>query len=135
MLRPDDFVKSQLVLHGWRYGKEYGGHLASCMIMGCIANRVRLGWGSWLEILERIPQFAAEETLPTGTPNLWEPGFSRLLHEVESIYDNSGTDYSKGGLYWADLRRVDRQWFKDKILSQSQVHPRIADCNSLAIFK
>ena len=135
MLRQDDFNKSQLVLTGWRYGREYGGHLPSLMIMGCLANRVRLGWGSWLEVIDRIPNFAAEDAVPTGTPSIWEPNFVRLLHEVDHVYDGSGQDLSKGALYWADLRRVERPWFKDNILGKADTHPRIVDCNSLVLFR
>ena len=135
MLRQDDYQKAYLVTVGWLHGKEYGGHLASCMVMNCIANRVRCGWGSWLEVIERIPLFAAEEKQPIGFPQIWEPQFVRLLHEVDLIFDNSGVDYSKGALYWCDLRRVERQWFKDKILANPGTHPRIADFNSLVFFK
>lgn len=135
MLRQDDFQKAQLVLTGWRWGREYGGHLASCMVMGCIANRVRLGWGSWLEVLDRIPEYSAQAQLPDGTPSIWEPQFVRLLHEVDSIYDGSGTDYSKGAVYWADTRRIDRDWFQKKILDQPDQHPRVADMNSLSLFR
>jgi hypothetical protein len=135
MLRQDDFNKAQLVLKGWQYGREYGGHLAPLMIMGCIANRVRLGWGSWLEVIERIPQFAAENEQPTGFPQIWEPNFVRLLHEVDNVYDGSGTDYSKGAMYWADLRKIDREWFKERILKDSTTHPRVADLNTLTLFR
>lgn len=134
MLRQDDFNKSQLVLTGWRHGREYGGHLASCMIMSCIANRVRLGWGNWLETLDRIPLYSAELVQPTGTPSIWEPQFVRLLHEVESIYDGT-QDYSKGTLYWCDLRRVETEFFKEKILAQPDQHPKLVDMNTLACFR
>jgi hypothetical protein len=135
MLRQDDFLKSQLVTMGWLYGKEYGGHLASCMIMNTIANRVRCGWGSWLEIIERIPLFAAENEQPKGLPPIWDTQFVRLLHEVEPIYDGSAVDISKGALYWCDLRRIERDWFREKILEQSEIHNKVADMNSLCFFK
>lgn len=134
MLRQDDFQKGQLVLHGWRWGKEYGGHLASCMIMSCLANRVRVGWGNWLEVLDRIPTYSAQIEMPTGTPPIWEPGFVRLLHEVEGIYDGSN-DYSKGALYWCDTRRVETDFFKDKILGRQEDHPRIGEMNTLMLFR
>jgi hypothetical protein len=135
LLRQDDYIKSHLVLTGWRWGKEYGGHLAPCMVMCCLANRVRLGWGTWLEVLDRVPQYAAQTEVPSGTPSIWEPGFVRLLHEVDAIYDGSSTDYSNGGLYWADLRRIDTEFFKQKILGNPTQHPRVADMNSLTIFR
>lgn len=134
MLRQDDFCKSQLVLTGWRWGQEYGGHLAACMVMSCLSNRVRLGWGSWLETLDRIPLYAATTEMPTGTPSLWEPSFVRLLHEVESAFDGS-QDYSKGAVYWADTRRIDTTFFKDKILALPEQHPRVVEMNSLACWR
>lgn len=135
MLRQDDVQKTQLVLVGWRYGHSYGGHLPALMIMGCIANRVRRGWGSWLDVIERIPHFSAENVQPElKFPSIWEPAFVRLLHEVEGVYDGSGVDYSKGGLYWAHLSRIDRDWFREAILRQPDVHPRIVDSGPLSIF-
>jgi hypothetical protein len=121
------------VTHGWRWGREYGGHLAACMVMSCIANRVRLGWGNWLEMIDRIPAYSAQIDMPTGTPSIWEPNFVRLLHEVESIYDGT-QDYSKGALYWCDLRRIETEFFRDKILKNTAQHPRIADMGTLTLF-
>ena len=123
------------MLFGWRAGNEYGGHLGSCMIMSCLANRQRLGWGTWLDILDNVPNFSATLEQPTGTPQIWEPGFVRLLHEVEAIYDGS-QDYSKGALYWADLAKpITNQWFRDKILNNMEIHGKVADMNSLTFFK
>lgn len=133
MLRQDDYLKGQLVLTGWRWGKEYGGHLASCMIMSCLANRVRLGWGNWMEVLDGVPKFAATATMPTGSPQVWEPQFVRLLHEVEGIYDNT-QDHSKGALYWADTRDISTPFFKDKIIGSPE-HPRVMEMNTLALFR
>lgn len=135
MLRQDDYVKSQLVNIGWWCGKEYGGYMPSMMIMGCVANRVRAGWGSWLEVLERLPHFAAEKIEPNGFPSIWDSSFIRLLHEVDAIYDGSGIDMSKGALYWCDLRRIENPWFSENILKKPEIHPKIADCNSLALFR
>ena len=133
MLRQDDYQKSMLVLIGWRWGREYGGHLAPCMIMSVLGNRVRAGWGNWLEVLDRIYAFSAQLEMPLGTPEIWEPGFVRLLHEVEPIWDGS-KDHSNGALYWCDTRRIEREWFKDKILNSPEQHPRIANMGTLTLF-
>jgi hypothetical protein len=118
---------------GWRWGREYGGHLASCLIMSCLANRVKVGWGTWLEVLDRIPLYAAEIEMPTGTPSIQETNFVRLLQEVEAIFDGS-QDYSKGALYWCDTRRIETSFFKDKILYHED-HPRVMDMNTLVFFR
>lgn len=137
MLRQDDFLKGQIALEAWRQTLEYGGHLAAVMVMGCIMNRVRLGWGSHLDVLSGIPNSSARNVEPNRDrfPSIWEPNFVRLLHEIDSQFDGSGVDLSKGALYWADLRYVERDWFKDKILGRSDLHSRIADMNSLVFFK
>lgn len=135
MLRQDDFQKAQLVLTAWRHGNVYGGHLASCIIMSCLANRQRLGWGNWLEILDGVPSRSATIEQPTGTPSIWEPNFVRLLHEVEAIYDGS-KDYAKGAVYWFDSSKpVTNPWFQEKILGDKEAHPRVGDMNSLMLFR
>lgn len=103
--------------------------------MSCLANRQRLGWGSWLEIIDAIPNYSATIEQPTGTPQIWEPSFVRLLHEVEAIYDGS-VDYAKGAVYWFDSSKpVDNPWFQEKILNHRDEHPKIADMNSLMLFR
>jgi len=135
LLRQDDFQKGQLVLAGWKHGREYGGHLASCMIMSCLANRQRLGWGNWLDIVDSIPKYSATIEQPSGVPSIWDMAFVRLLHEVEAIYDGS-QDYAKGALYWCDTAKpIDNPWFQDKILSDSFAHPKVGNMNSLMLFR
>lgn len=124
------------MLEGWRQAHEYGGHLPACMVMSCLSNRVRLGWGTWLEVLNRIPAFSAVKEQPNREifPSVWEPSFVRLLHEVEAIYDGS-QDYSKGAVYWCDLRYVETPFFKEKILGGLGEHARVCDMNTLVCFR
>jgi len=142
MLRQDDWHKAKLVTVGWQHGKEYGGHLASCMVMSVIANRVRRGWGNWSQVIDRIPTFAAVKDMPTGTPEIWEPEFIRLLHEVDAIYDGT-KNYAQSkrldgtlvdAMYWADLRHIETDFFKEKIMGQNIMHPRVVDMNTLVLF-
>lgn len=144
MLRQDDFCKTRLVMAGWQHGNMYGGHMASCMIMSVLANRFRSGWGSWSEIIDNIPKYAAILDMPvTGTFPIWEPSFVRLLHEVEGIYDGSqnyalskdNVGVKHQALYWADLRHIETEFFRERIISQPEIHPRIGDMNSLTLFK
>ncbi len=132
MLRQDDFLRAKLVETGWNYGREYGGHLASVMIMSCLSNRVKAGWGTWLEVIANIPKYAATTEIPTGIPQMWEPGFIKLLHEVESVFDGT-QDLVKGAKYWCDMRRVETPFFQNKILGNPD-HPRTVDMNSLQFF-
>ncbi len=143
MLRQDDFQKAKLVTVGWQHGNVYGGHTASCMIMSVIANRVRAGWGNWSDVIDNIPKYSAIKEMPSGSPPIWEPSFVKLLHEVEGIYDGSmnyalskdNVGVKHSAFYWADLRNIETEFFREKIISQPEIHPRIADMNSLTLFR
>lgn len=136
MLRQDDFQKSMVVQEAWRQGLEYGGHMPSILIMHCLANRFRKGWGTWLDILNSIPKYSAELVQPNRdrSPDIWEPSFIRLLHAVDGVYDGSTPDITKGSTYWCDTRRIETDFFKDKILKQPQLYMRAVESNTLALF-
>ena len=90
----------------------------------------------YLETIEKIPVYsyinAGEE--PTGYPQVWEPAFTKLLHAVDGVYDNSAPDPTNGALFWADLNKITRPWFLENIV-RSINHPRVADNNTLTFFR
>lgn len=103
--------------------------------MSCLANRQKLGWGNWLEIIDRIPEKSATIEQPKDWPSIWEPQFVRLLHECEAIFDGS-QDYAKGAVYWFDSSKpVTNPWFQEKILDNLQAHPKVGDMNSLIFLR
>lgn len=141
-MKIEDLQKAKLVELGWRFGQSYtGGYLAGQMVMSTLANRVRAGWGNWLEVIERVPNFMAENELPLlKYPNVWEGSFVKLLHVVDGVFDGSAADLSKGSLYWADLSRIERPWFKELIDAKNEEtglaqHPIVASMNSLTFFR
>jgi len=142
ILRQDDYIKGRLVEMGWRFGQSYaGGHVAGEMVMQTLANRVRVGWGNWLQIIDRIPLFMAEKEMPKlEHPPNWEPNFVKLLHVVDGVFDNSIPDKSKGALYWGDLARIENPWFLEKIVQAKKdnfegvpvpAHQPVATMNNL----
>jgi hypothetical protein len=143
LLKQDDFIKANLVSMGWRFSQSYTdtGHIAGQMIMHTLANRVKCGWGSWLQIVDRVPAFMAEKELPKlEHPSVWDAGFIKLLHAVDGIYDGSIPDLSKGALYWCELSRIENPWFKEKIVDAVGVdglrrHPIVANMNGLSFFR
>jgi hypothetical protein len=112
------------------------------MIGSIIANRVRKGWGNWLEVIDRIPRFAAIKEMPVVMPEVWSPLFVKFLHEVDAIYDGSknyasfktqdGTPVD--ALYWCDSRFIETDYFRDKIIGQPDIHKRIGDMNTLLLY-
>lgn len=148
MLKQDSYIQAKLIEIGWRWGKPQGGHQAGEMVMHTIANRVRCGWGSWLNVIDRIPVFMAENDMPPlEHPSIWEPAFVKLLHTVDGIYDGSVPDKSKGALYWGELSKIERPWFKALIAATNPTipedgsgielrqHPAVANINSLTFFR
>lgn len=136
MLKQDSFIQAQLVNMGWRFTQYYGqGHLGGQMIMHALANRVRVGWAPWLQVIERVPQFAAENELPPLTyPPVWEPAFIKMLHAVEGVMDGSAVDMSKGALYWGDLAKIERSWFTDNVIKNPN-RIRVASMNGLNFWR
>lgn len=126
MLRQDDFIRAQIVLECWRQGQGFGNYQVPMMIAGCLSNRQRLGWGSWLDVLKGIPKFSATLEQPNRDkwPDVWSPDFIKLLQSIDGIYDGSIADPALGGLYWADLRKgragITNPWFAEKILDIRQ---------------
>lgn len=151
MLRSDDYTKAKLVEVAWRFGQSYGGgHLAGQMVMHVIANRVRLGWGPWLRMLDRVPDYMAENSLPelVHPTTIWEPTFVKLLAAVDGIFDGSIPDMTRGAhsihksgaLYFCALNKIERPWFKHNIVDSKdpvtglRQHEMVWTMNSLAGF-
>jgi hypothetical protein len=146
MLKIEEFYKSHLLTLAWRFGQSYtGGYLAGQMIMATLANRQRCGWGSWGDVIEKVPMYMAENELPPlKFPSGWDGSFVKLQHVVDGVFDGSIPDMSKGALYWGDLNRIERPWFKEKVVDPikedgptagQRQHPIVANMNSLSFFR
>jgi hypothetical protein len=68
----------------------------------------------------------------------------KLLHVVDSVFDGSIPDKSKGALYWGDLAKIERPWFLEKIVQgwtenfegvKIPAHQRVATMNGLNFWK
>lgn len=149
MLKQDSYIQAKLVEMGWRWATTYnGGYLAGVLVMNTIANRVRCGHGSWLEVIDNIPKYMAENEMPAFKhPPIWENNFVKLLHAVDGVFDGSTSDLSKGALYWGDLAHIERPWFKSLITAVNPIivedgsgqnlrqHPLVSSVNSLSFFR
>jgi hypothetical protein len=83
---------------------------------------------------------AENELPPLEFPGVWEGNFVKLLHIVDGVFDGSIPDMSKGAIYWADLTRIERPWFREKIITPIKdnglrQHPIVANQNSLSFFR
>jgi hypothetical protein len=146
LLKIEEIQQAKLVELGWRYGQFYcGGYVAGQMIMSVFMNRVKCGWGNHLDVMTKVLPFAAENELPPLIyPGVWDGNFVKLLHVVTGVFDGSIADMSKGSLYFADLNKIERPWFQEKIVDPikedgptagQRQHPIVANINSLSFFR
>lgn len=102
----------------------------------CLRNRVRAGWGEWMEVIESAGEHRANEPLETAPIDSSSRAYQRLLHDVDDIYFGHSAGYSEGQtledslcekerpcFYWLFLERPMREWFKETIASDKENHP------------
>lgn len=125
-----------LFLTAWREGHHFGGHLPMLMIAHCIGNRVRQGWGEWLDVMARVPVFSAlkEDEQLSGMPDLREPNCVNLLQQIDGVYEATSADLANGGLYWADMAAITRPWFLESIVRSPEAHQRVAQSAMLVLW-
>lgn len=101
----------------------------------CLRNRVRAGWGEWMEVIETADETRANE--PNELIRIDHNGraYQRLLHDVDDIYFGHGSfedgttledslcEKERPCFYWMFLERPMRQWFKDNIAGDKENHP------------
>lgn len=144
MLTSRDYIKSLLLDISWFEAAALGGVKPMQMVAQCIANRARLGWGDWAQVLSQVytpgphalPRFRLMDRLIVRhLPDVSDPRFTQMLSAVDRIYDNTFEDLVKGGTYWADLQlgTFDRQ-FEQLIMKNSEAHPRTAQSGTFCIF-
>ena len=124
----------------------------------CLHNRILCGWqgGDWLKLLNDWPLHSASllEELDFRTlPDLRDGDWSWLVNRVEQLYAGSLRDSvttsasiafampradalgkrsmsspPQSALFWVDLNKVTRPWFRENILSSSvrDQHPILA---------
>jgi hypothetical protein len=114
----------------------------------CLRNRVRAGWGEWMDVIETADEHRANE--PNELVRIDHNGraYQRLLHEVDDIYFGHSSNYGDGRtledtlcekerpcFYWMFLNRPTRQWFKDTIASDKLNHPSNATMGLMMFFE
>lgn len=132
-MRNGEVAKALLVVEAWREGREYGGYLASEQVAWCLANRVRRGMGSWMDVLANADKNKATAPAERAFPNLWDADFMMLCSKVDGIYDNMGSDLAQGGIFYADTSKEISEWFKSDVI-RNPAMTRLVQMNSFCIW-
>lgn len=146
-------VKAMLVQFAWHEVEGKGSLNEMLAVACCIRNRVVAGWsdGDWIRVIDSAPKAAAHGLLPADAwckASMGEiPGrgvaldfnnesLMMLMREVEDIYHGVFTDeLTEGCKYWLFAGREVRPWFQEKIVRQTEHHPRLAQVGQLMMFE
>jgi len=108
----------------------------------CLRNRVRAGWGEWMEVIEHADETAAHEDNKRVYLDASSRSYQMLLHAIDDLYYAQPPSASWNGKkidldaqgatlesavgtakYWRFLNRPLRQWFQQNIVDQKREHP------------
>jgi hypothetical protein len=115
----------------------------------CLRNRVRAGWGEWMDVIESADETRANEPTEPAPIDTSNRAYQRLLHDVDDIYfGHSSAGYEEGQtledtlcekerpcFYWYFLNKPMRQWFKDNIAGDKENHPSNATMGLIMFFE
>jgi hypothetical protein len=114
----------------------------------CLRNRVRAGWGEWVEVIEGADETLGNEPMEPTPLDTSSRAYQRLLYDVDDIYFSHNSDMSEGAtleealcskehpcFYWLFLNRPMQQSFKDNIASQPKNHPSNVTMGTMMFFE
>ena len=114
----------------------------------CLRNRVRAGWGEWMDVIETADEHRGNEANELIRIDHNSRTYQRLLHEVDDIYFGHSSTFDDGPtledtlcekerpcFYWLFLNRPTRQWFKDNIAADKENHPSNATMGLMMFFE
>lgn len=133
----ENFIKAQLAAFVHREAAFHGGIDNMLAVAFVIRNRVRAGWmgGSWMGVIQSAETYSATIYTPTAL-DLREFHFRLLMQQIDDIYSGLMPDrMTDGALFYAELNRVEREWFKQNILAHLDEHPRVATVGNVSFFK
>ncbi len=144
-----DVDRVMLVRYAVQEAGERGSLEQMKAICYCLRNRVRAGWGEWMEVIESAGEHLANMPPEPLNIKLDSRAYQRLLHDVDDIYfGHSSAGYEEGQtledtlcdkerpcFYWLFLNRPKRQWFTDNIATDKENHPSNATMGLMMFFE
>lgn len=136
-----------------RYAAQEAGPRGSLeqmkAICYCLRNRVREGWGEWMDVIETADETRGNVPNEATRIDSNSRAYQRLLHEIDDIYFGHRSVSEGEGLtledslcakerpcfYWLFLDRPMTPWFKANIASDKENHPSNATMGLMMFFE
>jgi hypothetical protein len=136
----ENYIKAQLVRfcveEGWDGSVE-----TPLAIAQTLKNRVDNGWGGgdWIKVIASAPDYVGSIPVERVTPESKDYVFRRILLGIDEIYHGTAEalvndDQGQESLYYAQLHNINREWFKDNILSDPESHPMVVKVGQFNFF-
>ena len=133
----ETFIKAQLAALAIQEGARHGGVHNMVAVAFVMRNRVDAGWygGEWMDVIERAGDRVGT-FYPLQPINLRDSSVKAFLQRVDDIYDGSEEDeMTAGALFYCELHRVDREWFKQNVLKDRAEHPMTGSVGQVSFFR
>lgn len=138
----ESYVKSRLMDFVIEEAYASGGVEPMLAVAQTLANRVHAGWqgGDWLRVIDTAPDYRGTTQPKNYVPmDARDGNFRELMRRIDDVYhgtaDDANVNNNSGkSLYYAELHNVNRDWFKEHILSDLDSHPRLAVVGQLTFF-
>lgn len=133
----DQFIRAQLATFAHREGHHHGGIDNMLAAMFVLRNRRQAGWlgGDWMRVIDRAPECAGTLYEPQVI-DLRDTCFRMVLAQVDDVVSGLAQDrYTQGALYYAELNKIDRPWFRENVLADLDHHPRVAQVGNVFFFR
>ena len=135
----ESYVKSRLMDFVIEEAYANGGVEPMLAVAQVLANRVKAGWrgGDWLHVIDSAPEYRG--TIPPQNYMGLDPrdgSFRELMRRIDDVYhgvadDTNVNNESGKSLYYAELHNINREWFSEHILSDTESHPLLAKVGDL----
>lgn len=137
----ENYIKAQLVHYCVNEGWD-GSIETPLAIAQTLKNRVDEGWGGgdWMKVIEAAPDYSgnSKKNRPAIEPR--DLIFRSILQQIDEVYYGTSfenyvnDDQGQKALYFAELHTLDRDWFKQNIVSDPENHPMIAKVGQINFF-
>lgn len=133
----ETYIKAQLAEWAILEGARHGGVNNMVAVAFVMVNRVNAGWygGDWEQVIHHAWERGGTMYEPTRV-NLRDGDVKLFLQRIDDIFDGSEDDtLTNGALFYCELHRVDRGWFKTHVLHDRTEHPLVATVGQVTFFK
>lgn len=131
----ETLLKSEVALYSIHEGFRHGGVENMIGVAQVLRNRYTAGWqgGDWQRILE-----AAEGQVGTMYERAHLPirdMFVRMfLQRLDDVFTGNEEDYTNGALFYCELHKLNREWFKTNVLAHKEEHRQVAQIGPVTFF-